>query len=101
MTSKQELQKNLDKKRARIADLIYYFGDEADQWIDLKIVAEDKALNSWRGKNTTEYPPYLCTECNRYWAYYHNRRKQKCCGYLPKKTFNRIRCDRLPCKECE
>ena len=101
MASKQEQQEYRGKRRARIADLKYYFGKDADEWIDLKIIAEDKALDSWRGKNTTEYPPYLCIECNRYWAYYLDRRKQKQCEYLSKDTFNRIRCHRVICEECE
>tara|TARA_R110000824_G_scaffold1121_1_gene6107 strand:- start:1294 stop:1599 length:306 start_codon:yes stop_codon:yes gene_type:complete len=101
MASKQEPQEYRGKRRARIDDLKYYFGKDADEWIDLRIVAEDKALDSWRGKNPTEYPPYLCIKCNQYWAYYLDRRKQKLYEYLSKDTFNRIRCIRTICKECE
>ena len=101
MASKQEPQEYRGKRRARIADLKYYFGKDADEWIDLKIIAKDKALDFWRGKNPTEYPPYHCIKCNQYWAYYLDRRKQKLYEYLSKDTFNRIRCIRTICKECE
>tara|TARA_R110000824_G_scaffold145457_2_gene313753 strand:- start:1456 stop:1761 length:306 start_codon:yes stop_codon:yes gene_type:complete len=101
MASKQEQQEYREKRQARIADLKYYFGKDADEWIDLKTIVKDKALDFWRGKNPTEYPPYLCIECKRYWAYYLNGRKRKCYEYLSKKTFNRIRCDKIICKDCE
>lgn len=101
MASKKETLEQKEKRWARIDDLIHYFGKDADEWVDLKIIAKDKALDTWRGKNTTEYPPYLCIKCDRYWSYYLDRKKQKGKNYLHKEVFNRIRCEKAICEECE
>ena len=90
-----------NKKWARIYDLKYYFGKQADEWIDLLLVAEDKALDSWRGKKPTEYPPYLCLQCKRYWSYALNSKKKKIQIYLLNSVFKGILCQKQTCKNCK
>lgn len=101
MASKQESQENRDKRWAKIDDLTYYFGKDAKEWIDLTIIAKDKALDTWRDKKRSGDPPYLCNKCNRYWAFCLDRRKKKTQYYLSKEVFNHIRCENAICKECE
>tara|TARA_R100000700_G_scaffold41256_2_gene60961 strand:- start:9898 stop:10206 length:309 start_codon:yes stop_codon:yes gene_type:complete len=100
MASRLETSDERGKRKARILDLIYYFGKDAEEWIDLKLVAEDKAIESWRGKNPTEYPPYLCLGCNRYWCYKLNVRKKKVVDYLSRSIFGGIPCDKKICEVC-
>jgi len=88
------------KKECQIDTLKYYFGEDADEWIDLETMVIDKKVDSWRGKKPTEYPPYLCKQCNRYWAFDLDRTKAKVHDYLPEKTFSGIPCDRKICYDC-
>tara|TARA_R100000687_G_C6383783_1_gene133939 strand:+ start:379 stop:693 length:315 start_codon:yes stop_codon:yes gene_type:complete len=101
MAPKEELQEYRDKRRAKILDLIYYFGEDADDWIDLKRIAIDKVIDRWRGKVSTKYPPYLCLKCKRYWSYVLNIRKQKTITYLSRDIFGGIRCNKKNCKDCK
>ena len=101
MAPKEESRKYKNKRQAKILDLIHYFGEDADEWIDLKIISTDKIIDSWREKASSKYPPYLCLECKRYWSHMLNARKQKITTYLSKEIFGGIPCDKITCKECK
>ena len=98
MASKK--QKEQIGNKNRIDDLQYYFGKDADEWIDKKDIMKQKVVDTWRKKSTSEYPPYLCTECDRYWSYGLTQLHKKDQFYLQRSMYGGIPCDTNTCKNC-
>tara|TARA_R100001463_G_scaffold52620_2_gene103444 strand:- start:830 stop:1129 length:300 start_codon:yes stop_codon:yes gene_type:complete len=86
--------------REEILNLQYYFGEDADEWIDKKQIKIDKVVDTWRNKSSSEYPPYFCNKCNKYWAYELNNRRKKITGYLKKSLYGGLPCKRKVCNTC-
>jgi|TARA_R100001530_G_scaffold20327_1_gene16971 hypothetical protein len=100
MASK-EYKEKLRKNKAKLDDLIHYFGRDVDEWINRKDILISAIKDTWRGKQSSEYPPYTCTECNRYWSHEINQStKKKQYNYLKKSVFNGVLCKKIKCPEC-
>jgi hypothetical protein len=98
MASKQ--QKQQKDNRERIDDLKHYFGEDADEWIDEKDIMKHKVVDAWRKKATSEYPPNLCTKCNRYWSYGLTQSHKKEQFYLQTSMYGGLPCITNICKHC-
>ena len=99
MASNRE-QNEIQYINERIKDLEHYFGKDSDEWIDRKLIIKDKVVDTWRAKSISKYPPYLCPNCNKYWAVALSERHEKKIDYLNKTVFNKIRIERKNCKQC-
>lgn len=98
MVSKKDSERYNNLRIARTLDLLHYFGNE---WVDLKSVKIEKLIKDWRGRTDIGFQPYLCLSCNEYWSLSLNWKKEKITDYLPKSTFNNIRCDKKTCEKCK
>tara|TARA_R100000781_G_scaffold83247_1_gene51294 strand:- start:194 stop:493 length:300 start_codon:yes stop_codon:yes gene_type:complete len=98
MASK-DIQKEKNN-RERILDFQYYFGKDADEWINKKQITKDKVVDTWRKKGSSEYPPQFCNKCNRYWAFALNSKHKKVGTYLKNSIFKGLRCDTVMCNNC-
>jgi len=95
MASEDDKYRN--KTNAKIDDLKYYFGDEAAEWIDFKLIKYGEGIA--RARNSTpSYSPSFCPICNKYWSYgLHSTTRIKYVDYL---NWERIPClDRI-CDNC-
>ncbi len=98
MASKE--QKEQVSNKNKINDLRYYFGEDADEWIDKKEIKKQKVVDTWKNKSTSQYPPYLCTICNRYWSYGLTQNHKKAQFYLKKSIYGGLPCDTNTCNNC-
>jgi|21_taG_2_1085346.scaffolds.fasta_scaffold16837_2 hypothetical protein len=92
MPSEEDKRSN----HARLLDLQYYFGKD---WIDLKVIAEDRRIATWRQKHISEHSPFQCNKCKKYWTRGLNKRNKKI-EYLKNRVFKNIPCEKKLCTSC-